>query len=420
MAGQARQHEIRGAEHRGGETGVEDEPVPQLGQQRKLGELGEVPEREREVEPRREPEGQQAHEDEAERDTAGERGVAAGERAEEVEPDEDDRDDEHEVRDRAERRDPDRHRRADEAAATGEGGRDRQPPERQRGEVVVRDGFAEDLGQQIICGGQGNRHEPQAVEAMHIPGMDDGLERAAYRRTEEHHLRDGVEPGEPERRAEEIPLRGEDILRVADAEGGDGPHADEGVGGEQEEDHEARHLEQLERGGVSREDAGHAEEDPEVPELGGNEKPATVAQRRGGQAGHEPEAEGERGVEAPAVDEGVLRGGRQPAVGEPLAVREEGGRVQLDRGGQLERAAQDEPADGRGEEEEHRPFGGGVDLHLFRAAVMIGGIHRRVTSGRAPARLAPSRARGAGARRRPSGPPSRRWSPPRAPWPGVL
>ena len=375
-ARQARQHEIRGAKHGGGEAGVEGQPVAQAVEHGELHDGGKTAHRERQIHDRREHEAHDADDDETERQAVLGGGMPAGQRAEEIKRHDDHADNHQHVGGDTQRRDPHRHRGADKTAAAGEGRGDRQPPEGQRSQVVIRNGLAEYLGEEVIRRGQRDRHKPKIVESVGIPGIDDGLEHAAHRGLEKHHLRDGINPREPERRAEEIPLRGVDILRVADAEGRDGPDADEGVGGEQDEAHEARHLEQLEGGGITREDAADAERDTDIPELGGDEQPAAVAESGRRQAGHQPEAEGEGGVHTPAVDEGVLRGGGEAAVGAPLAIGQEARLMQLHRGGQLHDATKEEPEQRRAEEEQHRPLGRGVDLHLLRAVVR-GGIHLR-------------------------------------------
>ena len=87
--------------------------------------------------------------------------------------------------------------------------------------------------------------EPQAVEPVDVPSINDRLQHATNRGAEEHDLRDRVDPREPEGRTEEIPLRSVHVLGVADAEGRHAPHADQRVSDEQQEHHEARHFEQV-------------------------------------------------------------------------------------------------------------------------------------------------------------------------------
>ena len=246
----------------------------------------------------------------------------------------------------ARRDDPCRHRAADEVVDAGPVVEDGERPEAEHGEVVAVDRLPQHLRDEIVDSGQADGREPQAEHVVGEPPVDQCLHRAACRLEDEHDLGDRVEPREPEERREQVPLRNVDVLRLAETERDDRPGADEGVGHKQQRRGVGRHLQPLDRGRVTREDADDAEGDAEVPEARGDDEHARMAQLCAGEARHQPERHGEGGVGAPAVNNRVEVRRARAAEGEPLLVAEKLGRVELDRGDQREHRADQQPGQG--------------------------------------------------------------------------
>src|SRR5947207_13062496 len=75
----------------------------------------------------------------------------------------------------------------------------------------------------IVSGPESDRAEPEEEEIIRVPPADRRLHHALDRDHEEHCLRGSVEPGKPEKRSEQIPLRDITLLAAAKTEHQHGP-----------------------------------------------------------------------------------------------------------------------------------------------------------------------------------------------------
>ena len=240
--------------------------------------------------------------------------------------------------------------------------------------MVGPDGFAQQLGQQIIHDGERHRREPQQEEAVGEPRGDNRLHCAAHRPEKQHRLGRSPEPGERKQRDQQPPLRDVEPRRGTVAQCADHPRSGQRVGHQQQRHDLMRHLQPWHRSGPAGEDAEDAKLHPQVPKSTGNDEQPAAGQRRAGQTGHEPERDRETGVHSPAVGEGIERGGMDAAIGEKLAVGEKAGRVQLDRRDERQYGAGKQPEDAAGQQEQHRPAHGRVG----RAGLGDGGGGRKL------------------------------------------
>ena len=67
--------------------------------------------------------------------------------------------------------------------------------------MITVDRTADYFGDHVIRGAEGDRAEPEKHEIVCEPPADRGLHHALHRHDEQHCLRSGVEPWEPEERA---------------------------------------------------------------------------------------------------------------------------------------------------------------------------------------------------------------------------
>ena len=82
-----------------------------------------------------------------------------------------------------------------------------------------------------------------------------------------------------------------------------------------------------------------------------------MAQRRRRQTRHQPKPKTEGCIDTPTVHQRILRRGGETTMGKPGTLRQEGRGMQLDRGNELQRAAQQQPNQRRTKEDQARPFG---------------------------------------------------------------
>ena len=131
--------------------------------------------------------------------------------------------------------------------------------------------------------------------------------------------------------------------------------------------HVTGQFQECERGGLSRGNTAETERDTQIPEKRAGHRPVLGTQRRAAKAPKDPECNPESGVRGPTIDKGRLGEGSDPTVREPLTGRHKSRAMQLDGSNECKNAADHEPPEPRGEQEEHRPASsriGGSDFSV--------------------------------------------------------
>src|SRR6266536_1573659 len=103
----------------------------------------------------------------------------------------------------------------------------------------------------IISSAESDRAKPQKKQIVREPPAHGRLHHALHRHDEEHQLRGRVEPREPEKRTEQIPLRDVNLVAAPKTEHEHGPRNDEQVSDKKNERGVGRKLQPLITGAVA-------------------------------------------------------------------------------------------------------------------------------------------------------------------------
>ena len=86
-------------------------------------------------------------------------------------------------------------------------------PKTDRGQMIAVNRTSDHFRDHVIGGAEPDRAEPKEKKIIREPPIHCGLHDSLHRNDKQHDLRRGVEPREPEKRAEQIPLRDVNVLR---------------------------------------------------------------------------------------------------------------------------------------------------------------------------------------------------------------
>ena len=275
------------------------------------------------------------------------------------------------------RRHPARDRCADEGGQSAPGREEAEGPEGERRELAAEQRASGELGEKVKDDRQPDGREPEAEEVSDIPRVDDGLHRATHGIDHEQTIAHGVNPGEPEQRGEQIPLRREEVALPAHGEGGDGAQTDQQVGDEQHARGVARHFQQFKSSRGSGEDGDDADGHADVPEFPSDDDRPLKSQAHAAQPAEQPEQHTDASLRGEAIDERVHRCRTHATEREPGAVGKHVGRMKLNGGEQTEQRCKDQPERTAGEQEQQGPAARRIDLSRAVARADQGGVTRR-------------------------------------------
>src|SRR5207237_9087317 len=123
----------------------------------------------------------------------------------------------------------------DEPLHSGPTGEKRVGPETDCCQMITVNRAADHFRNHVISGSKPDRAEPEKEQIVREPPAHGRLDHALHRYDEEHQLRSHVEPREPEKSAEQIPLRDVNLIDAPETEHEHGTGDDER---ESEEKHE--------------------------------------------------------------------------------------------------------------------------------------------------------------------------------------
>ena len=114
----------------------------------------------------------------------------------------------------------------DQTLHSGPTGKKRVSPKTDRGQMVAVNRTPDHFRDHVISRAQTDRAEPEEHEVIREPPVHRRLHHALHRHDEKHDLSRAVEPGEPKKRGQQIPLRDVDVAAAAEAEHQDRPGND--------------------------------------------------------------------------------------------------------------------------------------------------------------------------------------------------
>ena len=248
----------------------------------------------------------------------------------------------------------------------------RQRPEAQDTEVITVNRTTDDLGNEVVNGGQTDGREPQSEHIVREPPVDGRLNHAPHRLDEEHHLRGSVEPREPKNRGQKVPLGNVQMALGPQAEGDNRPDRNERITNEKNRSRIARHLQPLDGRGITDQDSAHAHCDANIVEQVGHGDQTGSHQRNAAQAAHQPNGHTHRNLRGEPVNDRVEVSRADIGKSEPFPARQETRGVQLDTRHQCQNGAGQKPRQPTEEKEEHRHPTRGVDLRQCSLVADIG------------------------------------------------
>src|SRR5207253_11078909 len=138
-------------------------------------------------------------------------------------------------------------------------------PKTDRSEMITVNRPADYFRNHVVGGAESDRAKPEKKQIVREPPAHRRLHHALHRHDEEHQLRGRVEPREPEKGAEQIPLRDVNLIAAPETEHEHGPGNDERVSDEKDDRRVGRKLEPLITGAVARENSADAEQHTKIP-----------------------------------------------------------------------------------------------------------------------------------------------------------
>ena len=248
-----------------------------------------------------------------------------------------------------------------------------QAPKTDDGKVIGMDGAADDLGDQVINGGEADWGEPEAEDVVGEPPVDRRLGRCLDGGEDQEAMGGEIECGEPEKGRHDIPLGDVDVPWRTTADEAYGLQRDEGKADEQEGRCVGGVFQPFHGGGVSAEDAPSSYGVAHVPEHGCQRERTAIADGSAAEAGEDPKPDANTGGGKPAVSDDVQVGGADSPEGEPRIFCEKLGIVQLDGGGDGQGGTEQKPEERTTKKDADRPAGRAVDLQALEAAFLDGG-----------------------------------------------
>ena len=137
---------------------------------------------------------------------------------------------------------------------------------------------------------------------------------------DEKQIRRRINPRKPEQRRQQKPVRRIQFAVLPRAERGDGGNGDEQERGEQQHRAAARKFQPRKAGAVADQNGDRADEHAEMPEVRGDDGHERQRERRLAQARKNPEHHAERGGNAEAVEQQIIRGGLRAAIGQQRTI----------------------------------------------------------------------------------------------------
>src|SRR5437660_320203 len=117
----------------------------------------------------------------------------------------------------------------------------------------------------VIRRAEGDGAEPEKQQVIRVPPADSRLQNALHRHNEKHQLSSGIQPWEPEKRAEQIPLRDVNLFAAAIPKHEHRPGSDERISDKQNDRRVTRELEPLISGAVADQNRTDPEQHTEIP-----------------------------------------------------------------------------------------------------------------------------------------------------------
>ena len=247
-----------------------------------------------------------------------------------------------------------------------------QRPEAQDTEIITVNRTTDDLGNEVVNGGQTNGREPQSEHIVREPPVDGRLNHAPHRLDEQHDLRGSVQPRKPEDRGQKVPLGNVQVTLSPQAEGHNRPNRDQSVADEKNRSRIARHLQPLDGRGITDQDSAHAHGDANIVEQVGHGDQTGSHQRNAAQAAHQPDGHTHRNLRGEPVDDRVEVSRADIGKSEPFPARQETRGVELDTRHQCQNGAGQKPRQPTEEKEEHRHPTRGVNLRQCSLVTDIG------------------------------------------------
>src|SRR5207245_9105119 len=126
-------------------------------------------------------------------------------------------------------------------------------------------------------------------EIIRVPPPDRRLHHAMDREHEEHCLRGSVEPGKPEKRSEQIPLRDINLIAAAKTEHQHRPGNNQRISDKKDDRGIRRKLEPVVAGAVAHENYDYANHQTDVPKPNASDDDLLVPHGSPSQSRHQPD-----------------------------------------------------------------------------------------------------------------------------------
>src|SRR6266567_5566904 len=131
--------------------------------------------------------------------------------------------------------------------------------------MITVNGAADYLWNHVVCRAEADRAEPKKEQIIRVPPSHRCLQHALHRHDKEHQLSGRVEPREPEKRAEQIPLGDVNLFAAPVAKHQHRPGNDERVRDEKYDRGIARELEPLIASAVAPKYSADSEQHAQIP-----------------------------------------------------------------------------------------------------------------------------------------------------------
>ncbi|OPZ68959.1 MAG: hypothetical protein BWY82_02407 [Verrucomicrobia bacterium ADurb.Bin474] len=191
-------------------------------------------------------------------------------------------------------------------------------PKTDHRKVVAVNWPPQDLGNEVVGGSQRHWRQPQSQNIVGEPPVGDWLHHTSCRHEQDHHLRNRVEPGEPENRGQNIPLRNIHMPGLPVRKRHNSPHPDHCIRKGQNRSYLHRHFKPLHRSHFTGQNTGHPNCHAHVPQDPRKHKETAVPHLGTAQARHQPECHAKNRIISPPENHGVEVRGPDPSESQPL------------------------------------------------------------------------------------------------------